>query len=175
VYIGMDHFAKPGDELAVALREGKLHRNFQGYSTRADCDLIAFGMSAIGKIGAAYVQNEKTLDAYYSALDEGRLPVHRGFELGDDDLLRREIIQKLMCEFRVDVVALEAAHGLVFAERFARELAALAPLAADGLVTLSPARIEVTSRGRMLVRAIAMVFDRHLSEAREKAAYSRVI
>ena len=175
VYIGMDHFAKPGDELAVALRKGKLHRNFQGYSTRADCDLIAFGMSAIGKIGAAYVQNEKTLDAYYSALDEGRLPVHRGFELGDDDLLRREIIQKLMCEFRVDVVALEAAHGLVFAERFARELAALAPLAADGLVKLSPARIEVTSRGRMLVRAIAMVFDRYLSEAREKAAYSRVI
>jgi oxygen-independent coproporphyrinogen III oxidase len=175
VYIGMDHFAKPGDELAVALREGKLHRNFQGYSTRPDCDLIAFGMSAIGKIGPAYVQNVKTLDAYYGALDEGRLPVHRGFELGDDDLLRREIIQKLMCEFRLDVAALEAAHDFRFAERFARELTALAPLAADGLVTLSPALVDVTPRGRMLVRAVAMVFDRYLAEAREKTAYSRVI
>jgi oxygen-independent coproporphyrinogen III oxidase len=175
VYIGMDHFAKPGDELAVALSEGKLHRNFQGYSTRPDCDLIAFGMSAIGKIGPAYVQNVKTLDAYYGALDEGRLPVHRGFELGDDDLLRREIIQKLMCEFRLDVAALEAAHDFRFAERFARELTALAPLAADGLVTLSPALVDVTPRGRMLVRAVAMVFDRYLAEAREKTAYSRVI
>jgi oxygen-independent coproporphyrinogen-3 oxidase len=175
VYIGMDHFAKPGDELAVALCDGRLHRNFQGYSTRPDCDLIAFGTSAIGKVGPAYVQNVKTLDAYYGALDEGRLPVHRGFELGDDDLLRRAIIQKLMCEFRLDIAALEAAHGFRFAQRFARELTALAPLAADGLVTLSPARIDVTPRGRMLVRTIAMVFDRYLAEARERAAYSRVI
>jgi oxygen-independent coproporphyrinogen III oxidase len=175
VYIGMDHFAKPGDELAVALREGKLHRNFQGYSTRPDCDLIAFGMSAIGKIGPAYVQNVKTLDAYYGALDEGRLPLFRGYALTDDDRLRREIIQKLMCEFRLDVAAVEAQQGLRFAERFAPELAALAPLAADGLVTLSPASIDVTARGRMLVRIVAMVFDRHLREARERASYSKVI
>jgi oxygen-independent coproporphyrinogen-3 oxidase len=175
VYIGMDHFAKPGDELAVALAEGKLHRNFQGYSTRPDCDLIAFGMSAIGKAGPTYVQNVKTLDAYYGALDEGRLPVFRGFELGEDDVLRRGIIQKLMCEFRLDVAALERAHGFRFAERFAPELAALAPLAADGLVVLSPSRIDVTPRGRMLVRTVAMVFDRYLREAREKAGYSRVI
>ena len=171
----MDHFAKPTDELAVALREGKLHRNFQGYSTRPDCDLVAFGMSAIGKIGATYVQNVKTLDAYYGALDEGRLPVFRGYAQSDDDVLRRELIRRLMCEFRLDVAALEAEHGFRFAERFALELTALAPLAADGLVTLSPASIDVTPRGRMLVRIVAMVFDRHLREARERAAYSRVI
>jgi oxygen-independent coproporphyrinogen-3 oxidase len=175
VYIGMDHFAKPGDELAVALREGKLHRNFQGYSTRPDCDLIAFGMSAIGKVGPSYVQNVKTLDAYYGALDEGRLPLFRGYALSDDDALRREIIQKLMCEFRLDVAALEASHGFRFAERFATELAALVPLAADGLLSLSPASIDVTPRGRMLVRTVAMAFDRHLREARERASYSRVI
>jgi len=175
VYIGMDHFARPGDELAIALREGRLHRNFQGYSTRADCDLVAFGMSAIGKVGPTYVQNVKTLDAYYGALDAGCLPVFRGFALGDDDVLRREIIQALMCEFRLDVERLESRHGFRFAERFAPELAGLAPLAADGLLTMSSSRIDVTPRGRMLVRTIAMVFDRHLREAREKAAYSRVI
>jgi oxygen-independent coproporphyrinogen-3 oxidase len=175
VYIGMDHFARPDDELAVALREGKLHRNFQGYSTRPDCDLLAFGISAIGKVGATYVQNVKTLDQYYAALDERRVPVMRGIALGDDDLLRREIIQKLMCEFRLDVAALERTHGLRFAERFAAELAALQPMAADGLVALSPASIDVTPRGRMLVRNVAMVFDRYLREARERAAYSRVI
>jgi oxygen-independent coproporphyrinogen-3 oxidase len=175
VYIGMDHFAKPGDELAVALREGKLHRNFQGYSTRPDCDLLAFGISAIGKVGATYVQNVKTLDKYYEALDERRLPVMRGIALEEDDLLRREVIQKLMCEFRLDYGALERAHGIRFGERFATELAALAPLAADGLVTLAPDGLEVTLRGRMLVRTVAMLFDRHLREARERATYSRVI
>ena len=175
VYIGMDHFAKPGDELAVALREGKLHRNFQGYSTRPDCDLIAFGISAIGKVGATYVQNVKTLDKYYEALDERRLPVMRGIALEEDDLLRRDVIQKLMCEFRLDYRALERTHGIRFAERFATELAALAPLALDGLVTLAPDGLDVTPRGRMLVRTVAMIFDRHLREARERATYSRVI
>jgi oxygen-independent coproporphyrinogen-3 oxidase len=175
VYIGMDHFAKPGDELAVALREGKLHRNFQGYSTRPDCDLLAFGISAIGKVGATYVQNVKTLDKYYEALDERRLPVLRGIALEDDDLLRRDVIQKLMCEFRLDYPALERTHGIRFGERFATELAALAPLAADGLVTLAADSLDVTPRGRMLVRTVAMVFDRHLREARERATYSRVI
>jgi oxygen-independent coproporphyrinogen-3 oxidase len=175
LYIGMDHFAKPGDELAVALREGKLHRNFQGYSTRPDCDLLAFGISAIGKVGACYVQNVKTLDAYYAALDERRLPVLRGVALDADDLLRRDVIQKLMCEFRLDYAALERKHSMRFAERFAPELAALGPMTADGLVTLSASGLEVTARGRMLVRNVAMVFDRHLREARERAGYSRVI
>ena len=175
VYIGMDHFAKPGDELAVALREGKLHRNFQGYSTRPDCDLIAFGMSAIGKVGANYLQNVKTLDAYYQALDERRLPVMRGIALGDDDLLRRHILQQLMCEFRVDMRRIEHAHGIRFGDRFAAELTALAPMIDDGLVTVTPSAIEVTPRGRMLVRVVAMAFDRYLREARERATYSRVI
>jgi oxygen-independent coproporphyrinogen-3 oxidase len=175
LYIGMDHFAKPGDELAAALREGRLHRNFQGYSTRPDCDLIAFGMSAIGKVGGNYVQNAKTLDAYYGALDQRRLPVMRGIALGDDDVLRREIIQKVMCRFRIDIGEIERVHGIRFVERFAAELAALGPMADDGLVTVSASTIDVTPRGRMLVRVVAMVFDRYLREARERATYSRVI
>ena len=175
LYIGMDHFAKPLDELAVALRERKLHRNFQGYSTRPDCDLIAFGISAIGKVGENYVQNVKTLDAYYAALDEGRLPVMRGVALDDDDLLRRDVIRKLMCEFAVDVAEIERTHRIRFTERFAVELAALSEMANDGLVVVSPSAIEVTARGRMLVRSVAMVFDRHLRDAGERATYSRVI
>ena len=175
VYIGMDHFARPDDELAVALREGTLHRNFQGYSTRPDCDLIAFGISAIGKIGTRYVQNVKTLDKYYGALDERRLPVLRGIGLDADDVLRRDVIQKLMCEFRLDYASVERKHGVVFGDYFAPEIDALAPLAADDLVTLSAGGLAVTPRGRMLVRTVAMVFDRHLREARERATYSRVI
>jgi oxygen-independent coproporphyrinogen-3 oxidase len=175
LYIGMDHFARPDDELAVALREGKLHRNFQGYSTRPDCDLVAFGISAIGKVGANYVQNVKTLDKYYEALDERRLPVMRGITLDADDLLRRDVIQKLMCEFRLDFAAIERKHGVRFAEAFAPELAALDPMVADGLVVVSAGALDVTPRGRMLVRNVAMVFDRYLREARERAGYSRVI
>jgi oxygen-independent coproporphyrinogen-3 oxidase len=175
VYIGMDHFARPDDELALALRERTLHRNFQGYSTRPDCDLLAFGISAIGKLGPTYVQNVKTLDEYYTSLDERRLPVMRGIALGPDDLLRREIIQTLMCEFRLDYAAIERRYGLDFAERFATELAALRSLEADGLVALSADGLAVTPRGRMLVRIVAMVFDRLLREARERAGYSRII
>jgi len=175
VYIGMDHFARPDDELAVALRERTLHRNFQGYSTRPDCDLLAFGVSAIGKLGTSYVQNVKTLDQYYAALDERRLPVMRGIALGADDVLRRDIIQTLMCEFRLDYASVERKHALRFADYFAPELTALQGLAADGLVALSPNGLAVTPRGRMLVRIVAMVFDRHLREARERATYSRVI
>jgi len=175
LYIGMDHFARPDDELAVALREGKLHRNFQGYSTRPDCDLVAFGISAIGKVGPHYVQNVKTLDKYYEALDERRLPVMRGVTLTADDLLRRDVIQKLMCEFRLDFDAIGRKHGIRFAETFAAELGSLDAMVEDGLVVLSNGALEVTPRGRMLVRNIAMVFDRYLREARERAGYSRVI
>ena len=175
VYIGMDHFAKPADELAVAQRERKLHRNFQGYSTQPDCDLVAFGISAIGKMGAAYVQNVKTLDAYYAKLDAYMLPVMRGVELGDDDLLRRDVIQKLMCHFELDFAEIERAHGIRFDDMFAAELKALAPLAADGLVTVAADRIEVTERGRLLVRTVAMNFDRYLRERQQGPQYSRVI
>jgi oxygen-independent coproporphyrinogen-3 oxidase len=174
-YIGMDHFAKPGDELAVAQRERKLHRNFQGYSTKPDCDLLAFGISAIGKVGASYTANVKTLEEYYDRLDAQALPVVRGVELDADDLLRREVIQKLMCDFDLDFPAIEAKHGIHFAEYFAPDLAALAPLAADGLVEVDAKGIKVTPRGRLLVRTVAMQFDRYLRDAQQKAQYSRVI
>ena len=174
-YIGMDHFAKPGDELAVAQARKKLHRNFQGYSTKPDCDMLAFGISAIGKVGAAYVANVKTLDEYYAKLDTGALPVMRGVELDADDLIRRDVIQKLMCNFELDFAALGAQYGIAFADYFAPDLASLAPLAADGLVVLTDHDLEVTMRGRLLVRTVAMHFDRYLREAQQKAQYSRVI
>jgi len=175
VYIGMDHFALPTDELAVAQREGTLHRNFQGYSTLPDTDLIGLGVSAIGKVGNAYVQNVRTLDEYYARLDAKALPVMRGIELDDDDVVRRDVIQRLMCDFRLDPAAIGAEHGLDFARYFATELEALTPMCEDGLVEVSPAAITVTASGRLLVRAVAMTFDRHLREARERARYSRVI
>ncbi len=175
IYIGMDHFAKPTDELAVARRERKLHRNFQGYSTKPDCDLLAFGISAIGKVGPTYVQNVRTLDDYYERLDAQALPVLRGVELNADDLIRRDVIQKLMCDFDLDFAAAEARHCIRFAEYFAPELEALAPLAADGLAELSASGIKVTPRGRLLVRTVAMQFDRYLRLALERAQYSRVI
>ena len=175
VYIGMDHFAKPSDELAVAQRERKLHRNFQGYSTKPDCDLIAFGISAIGKIGPSYAQNVKTLDEYYARLDADTLPVLRGVDLNADDLIRRDTIQKLMCNFELDFAELSQAHGIPFAGMFAPEITALAPLAADGLVELSADRLRVTPRGRLLVRTVAMLFDRYLRESLQKGKYSRVI
>jgi oxygen-independent coproporphyrinogen III oxidase len=175
VYIGMDHFAKPDDELAAAQREGRLHRNFQGYSTDADCDLLAFGVSAIGKVGATYSQNLRRLDDYYAALDDGALPCFRGRRLTAEDLARRDVIQSLMCHFAVEFAAIEAAHGIAFEHAFAPELAALRPLADDGLVEIDLDGIEVTPRGRLLVRSVAMTFDRFLREDRERARYSRVI
>jgi oxygen-independent coproporphyrinogen III oxidase len=175
VYIGMDHFAKPDDELARAQAEGRLHRNFQGYTTRPECDLLAFGISAIGKIGRAYSANVKTLDEYYECLDRQALPVKRGYELTDDDLVRRDAIARLMCDFALFPRDIEARHGVSFAEYFAPELDVLRPLAADGLVDLRPDAIRVTARGRLLVRTIAMQFDRHLREAAEQKRYSKVI
>jgi oxygen-independent coproporphyrinogen-3 oxidase len=174
-YIGMDHFALRDDALAVAKREGRLHRNFQGYTTRPECDLVAFGISAIGRVGRAYSANVKTLDEYYERLDRGILPVKRGYRLTDDDLVRGEAIARLMCDFELRMDEFGARHGLRFGERFAPELAALAPLAADGLVEVTAEVIRVTPRGRLLVRNVAMLFDRHLREAQSQARYSKVI
>jgi oxygen-independent coproporphyrinogen-3 oxidase len=174
-YIGMDHFAKRDDELAIAQRAGKLHRNFQGYSTHADCDLLSFGISAIGKLGRTYNQNVRTLDEYYGRLDEGVLPCFRGWQLDADDLLRRDVIQALMCQFTVDVNAIQSKHDISFGDYFSVELDALDTMAADGLVEVAPDRITVTSRGRLLVRTVAMVFDRHLRTKSAPARYSRVI
>ncbi len=175
VYIGMDHFARPDDELAVAQRQGRLHRNFQGYSTQAECDLLAFGVSAIGKIGPIYSQNVKTLDEYYDALDRGELPVLRGIELTADDLLRRAVIQALMCHFELSIQSIEIAHLVNFREYFAEELEDLEQMQEAGLVKVEGDWITVEPAGRMLVRGIAMLFDRYLRADRERVRYSRVI
>ncbi|MET0321249.1 MAG: oxygen-independent coproporphyrinogen III oxidase [Duganella sp.] len=179
VYIGMDHFAKPDDELAVAQRQGRLQRNFQGYSTRAEADLIACGVSAISAVGATYSQNEKTLEAYYDKLDAGVLPVTRGIKLDNDDLLRRIVIQKLMCNFDLSIASLEQAFPITFQHYFAAELVKLQAFAADGLLTIDPQWISVTPKGRLLIRNICMVFDRYLALARADSAqplrYSKTI
>ena len=163
VYIGMDHFALPDDELAVALREGSLHRNFQGYSTHADCDLVALGVSSIGKLGDTYGQNYKTLHDYYEAIDSGHLAVHRGLELNDDDRLRRAVIQSIMCRGQVDFAAVDADWSIRFEEYFARELEALKPLEADGLLVSRERSFELTPIGRLLMRNVAMCFDVYLA------------
>lgn len=175
VYIGMDHFAKPGDDLAVAQRQGRLHRNFQGYSTHADADLVACGVSSIGAVGATYSQNAKTLEDYYALIDAGALPLQRGIRLGMDDLLRRAIIQKLMCQFELSIGAIEQAFPIVFADHFAAELAALREMQADGLVQVDDAWISVTPKGRLLIRNLCMVFDRYLGQQAGGPRFSRTI
>ena len=175
VYIGMDHFAKPDDELAIAQREGRLHRNFQGYSTHSDCDMMSFGISSISKVGPSYYQNVKTLDEYYESLDKGVLPVFRGIELNADDILRRAIIQSLMCHFELSMDAVEAAHGIEFRTYFASELEALQEMVQADLLRIEERRIVVLPPGRMLVRAISMVFDHYLQANRQPTRYSKVI
>jgi oxygen-independent coproporphyrinogen III oxidase len=175
VYIGMDHFAKPDDELAIAQREGRLHRNFQGYSTHADCDMLSFGISAISKVGASYYQNVKTLDEYYERLDKAELPVQRGIELDADDVLRRSIIQSLMCHFELSFAATAAAYAIDFRAYFATELDALREMEEAGLLRVEAQGLTVLPRGRMLVRAISMVFDKRLRADRDNRRYSKVI
>ncbi len=175
VYIGMDHFAKPEDELAVAQREGRLHRNFQGYSTHSDCDLVALGVSAIGKIGPTYSQNFRELEDYYDALDRDQLPIMRGMELNADDLVRRDIIQALMCHFEIDKQAFGRANGADFDQYFAAEQDELREYEGEGLLEISPQRVVVTPKGRMLIRNICMVFDKYLRTRTEHARYSKVI
>jgi oxygen-independent coproporphyrinogen-3 oxidase len=175
VYIGMDHFALPDDELAVAQRAGTLHRNFQGYSTHDDIDLLALGASSIGKIGASYSQNVRTTEEYYAALDAGRLPLFRGLALNRDDELRRSLIQQLMCEFALDIVRIEHDWNIGFTDYFATELADLQGLAVNGLLTIDAGHVRVLPRGRLLVRNIAMVFDRYLRQGQPMMRYSKTI
>ena len=174
-HIGMDHFALPDDPLAVAKREGRLHRNFQGYSTCADSDLIGLGVSSIGKVGRCYSQNDKALPTYYEAIEQAKFATVRGYELTDDDLLRREVIMALMCQGRVEFASVERAHGVSMKTYFASELERLRPLEAQGLVDIKPAVIEVTALGWYFVRAIAMVFDRYLQSEAQRDRYSRVV
>mgnify|MGYP005806269001 CR=1 FL=1 len=175
VYIGMDHFAKPEDELAVAQRQGRLHRNFQGYSTHSDCDLIALGVSAIGKVGPTYSQNYRELKDYYKALDSDELPIMRGMELNDDDLVRRAIIQALMCHFELSKESFNVTYRIDFDQYFATEMEELREYQREGLLEISPQWIEVTPKGRMLIRNICMVFDKYLRTRTERAHYSKVI
>jgi oxygen-independent coproporphyrinogen-3 oxidase len=175
LYIGMDHFAKADDELAIAQAQGRLQRNFQGYSTHPAADMLGFGVSAIGKIGPTYYQNRKVLEEYYAELDAGRLPVTRGIELTQDDLVRRAVIQALTCHFRVSIESIELAHLIDFQRYFSAELADLRKLALDGLVEIAPDWIVVTPKGRLMVRTVCMVFDRYLRERAARATYSKVI
>ena len=174
VYIGMDHFAKPDDELAVAQREGNLYRNFQGYSTHAECDLIALGITAIGKVGNTFSQNVKTLEQYYEAIDAGQLPIFRGMTLSDDDLLRQKVISELICHFKLNMRDIEQGFDIKFAEYFATELKELETMQQDGLLTLDQNEITVHDSGRLLIRNICMVFDKYLRQ-QTRQAYSKVI
>jgi oxygen-independent coproporphyrinogen III oxidase len=174
-YVGMDHFALPDDALAVAKRQGRLHRNFQGYSTQPDCDLIGLGVSSIGKVGASYYQNAKTLPEYYDALRQGRLPVQRGIALTRDDVLRRAVIMAVMCQGRVDFESIELAHLIRMREYFAHELEQLEPMADVGLVEIEPGALQVTAAGWYVVRAVAMVFDRWLQQDKLRERFSRII
>ncbi|MFO0205608.1 MAG: oxygen-independent coproporphyrinogen III oxidase [Betaproteobacteria bacterium] len=174
-YIGMDHFAKGADDLARAQQQGRLHRNFQGYSTRPDCDLIGLGVSAISKIGPTYSQNVRELDEYYDRLKQDQLPTARGVLLDMDDLVRRSVIMSLMCHFEVSKEAIEQAHLVKFDEYFRRELAELKPFEDEGLLENTREWISVLPRGKLLVRAIAMGFDRYLKNDERVRKYSKIV
>ena len=175
VYVGMDHFALPDDALAVAKRQGRLHRNFQGYSTQPDSDLIALGVSSVGRIGATYSQNAKTLEGYYDALDHGNFPVVRGLALSRDDLVRRAVIMALMCQGHVQFESIDLAYLIDFRSYFLDELVALQPLAGQGLVMLEEGGIQVTTKGWFFVHTVAMVFDRYLQADLTRARFSKII
>jgi oxygen-independent coproporphyrinogen-3 oxidase len=175
VYIGMDHFARPDDELAVAQREGQLYRNFQGYSTHAHCDLIALGVTSIGMVGDTYAQNERTLDEYYARIDAGELGIFRGVALDDDDRLRRAVITQLICNFRLDRETFGRDWSIDFDGYFATELETLVTMADDGLLRIDGSNIEVLPPGRLLIRNVCMVFDRYLDARSQGPRYSKVI
>ena len=174
IYIGMDHFAKPDDELAIAQREGKLYRNFQGYSTHSDCDLIGFGVTSIGRVGDVYSQNVKDLESYEQLLNQDKLPVFKGIELDADDKLRAAVITQLICNFKLAFVQIEQQYSIRFDEYFSEELEMLLPMQVDGLINLSATGIEVLSAGRFLIRNICMVFDKYLAQKHQQQ-FSKVI
>ena len=177
-YIGMDHFALPEDDLARSREAGGLHRNFMGYTTHADCDLLGLGVSAISHIGASFSQNPRDLRGWEAAIDDGRLPVWRGLTLDADDLLRADVIQRLMCRGEIDIPAIESRHGIRFEAYFAHALEKLRPLASDGLIEIAPDAIRATVRGQLLLRLPAMCFDRYLERAQAAGPaprYSKVV
>lgn len=175
VHLGMEHFALPNDPLSVAKRQGRLHRNFDGYSTQPDCDLISLGVSAIGRMGPTYSQNARTLEAYYDCLDQGRLPVVRGLSLSRDDMVRRSVIMALMCHRQLEFESIDLGHLIDFKSYFAPELDALRGLQAQGLVEVSKTGIQITDRGWLFVSTVVMVFDRYLQADRARARFSRIL
>jgi len=174
VYLGLDHFARADDELAVAQREGRLHRNFQGYCSHDAGDLIAVGVSSISAVGSVLAQNEKSLEAYYARLMQGELPIARGMSIGYDDFVRADVIKSLMCNFRIWWPEIEARHGIQATRYFADAIAELAPMHEAGAIRISAKGIEVLPKGRLLVRAVAMAFDRYLKHGPSGATYSKI-
>jgi len=174
-YIGMDHFAKTEDELSIAQKNNTLHRNFQGYSTHADCDIIGMGVSAISQIGNCYAQNTCKPDDYAGNINIGKVPVIRGIEMDEDDLLRRNVISKLMCHYHVKYSEIEESHGIVFHDYFRNEIMSLTDMEQDGLVSVGTGEISVTPRGRLLIRNICMTFDKYLASGQAEGNYSRAI
>jgi oxygen-independent coproporphyrinogen-3 oxidase len=175
LYIGLDHFALPSDTLAQAKRQQTLHRSFQGYTTHANRDLVSFGVSAIGRVGGLYLQNYKRLADYEAAIERGVLPTERGINVDQDDRIRGDVIQRIMCHGLVDIEAVQARHGIVFGEYFSLEMQRLQPLLADGLVEVTDAHIRLTPAGQLLMRSVAMAFDAYLNADSESAAMSRVV
>ena len=175
VYIGMDHFALPDDDLVRAQQNGTLQRNFQGYSTHGGCDLIGLGVSSIGHIGNTFAQNTPSTIEYETLLHEGKMPIRKGIEVDDDDLIRADVIKQLMCYDRLEFADFSADHRIDFATYFDDELDRLEPLALDDLIDLTDSAIVVTPKGRLLLRSIAMVFDRHLDRADNDGRFSKAI
>ncbi|MBQ76664.1 MAG: oxygen-independent coproporphyrinogen III oxidase [Gammaproteobacteria bacterium] len=175
IYIGMDHFALPDDELAIAQRDGTLQRNFQGYSTFADCDLLALGVTGISHIGDSYSQNAREMEAYREHLLAGRLPLEKGAVIDEDDQVRKEVINELICNFALQYRAVEERFNVVFADYFAKEMASLKPMIEDGLINLHSDAITVTSKGRLFIRNICMVFDRYMTEAVAEKRFSKAV
>jgi len=175
VYIGMDHFAKPDDELTIAQRNGKLYRNFQGYATHADCDLVGLGITSIGTVGQSFAQNVKTLDEYAELIDAEKLAVFRGVEIDDDDIIRRDAIMQLICHFHLNFDQFNSTNNVNFNTYFADELKKLQPMHDDGLIEITDNDINVTAKGRLLIRNICMVFDRYLKKPQDKQRFSKAI
>jgi len=175
VYIGMDHFAKPDDELSIAQQQGKLYRNFQGYATHADCDLVGMGITSIGTIDNSFSQNVKTLDEYQTLIGSGKLAVFRGVKIDDDDLLRRAVIMQLICHFNLKFADIESKFKIDFKNYFADEITRLTVMSDDALIEMDSQSIQVTAKGRLLIRNVCMVFDRYLKDTQSNQRFSKAI
>lgn len=174
-FIGMDHFAKPDDELAIAQQNGVLHRNFQGYTTQEECDLLGLGVSAISLLGDTYAQNQKELKHYYADIEQKGTALHKGFVMSQEDCLRRDVIKQLICNFKLDYQPIEQQYGIDFKQHFAEDLALLAPLAADGLIEIGEKGLLVSPVGHLLIRNICLCFDTYSRQQARRQQFSRII